>query len=48
MQNIEISQEEYDKFIEDSLMLNALREAGVDRWEGYELAQEIYQAWMDE
>lgn len=45
---IEISQEDYEKLIEDSLMLNALIEAGVNNWEGYELAQEIYNAWMDE
>ena len=44
----EISQEEYDKFIEDSLMLNALIEAGVDSWEGYQIAMDIYNAWLDE
>jgi hypothetical protein len=48
MLNIEISQENYDQLIEDSLMLAALMEAGVNNWEGYELAKEIYRAWMDE
>lgn len=28
--------------IEDSDFLNCLREAGVDNWGGYEIAQEMY------
>lgn len=36
-----ISNEEYRQLRDDSLMLEALREAGVDNWSGYEYAMEI-------
>lgn len=45
---IEISQEDYEKLIEDSLMFNALLEAGVDDWYGYDRAKEIYNEWVNE
>ena len=32
---IEISRKEYNKLIQDSLFLEALRDAGVANWEGY-------------
>jgi len=31
-----------DKLEEDSNFLNCLRQAGVDNWEGYEDAQELF------
>lgn len=31
----------YNKLLEDSLFLEALMAAGVDNWDGYELAQQI-------
>jgi hypothetical protein len=37
-----IRKAEYDELLEDSRFLNALIEAGVDNWSGYEDAQEIY------
>lgn len=40
---ITISQEKYDELISDHLFLNCLIAAGVDNWEGYDLAVEEYQ-----
>jgi|WetSurMetagenome_2_1015567.scaffolds.fasta_scaffold341278_3 hypothetical protein len=42
---IEISKEEYKHLLEDSKMLSALEQAGVDNWEGYDDARIIF---MDE
>lgn len=36
MDNVTITQEEYDNLLEDSIFLQALSSAGVDNWEGYE------------
>lgn len=45
---VTISKEEYDKLLEDSIFLNCLERAGVDNWDGYEVAQE-YMGWnLDE
>lgn len=41
---ITISQEEYDKLLEDSEFLNALLMAGVDNWEGYSIALEMLES----
>lgn len=35
-----ISKKEYDQLIKDQNFLSALYAAGVDLWEGYEIAQE--------
>ena len=32
-----------DSLVEDSNFLNCLKQAGVDNWEGYEYAQELYE-----
>jgi len=40
MEMISISQEKYDQLIEDQKLLQALQAAGVDNWEGYEMARE--------
>jgi hypothetical protein len=37
---ITISKKEFNQLVEDSNFLNALREAGVDNWEGYGYACE--------
>ena len=37
---VTITEEKYNQLLDDSLFLNALRNAGVDNWEGYEIAQE--------
>ena len=40
IEKITITKKEYDSLIEDSIFLNALREAGVDNWDGYGFALE--------
>jgi hypothetical protein len=44
-EKITISQLEYDRLIKDSLMLQALRIAGVDNWEGYHDALDTFLKW---
>lgn len=39
---------EYDKMSEDSRFLCALRNAGVDNWDGYEEAQDMIKEWDGE
>ena len=39
---------EYEKLLKDSDWLAALEAAGVDNWEGFEHAQEIYAEWNKE
>lgn len=36
-----ISAEEYTRLLEDSEFLQCLMAAGVDNWDGYDLAQEM-------
>jgi hypothetical protein len=38
MELITIEKSEYEKLLHDRNLLNALREAGVDNWEGYSIA----------
>lgn len=45
---VTIPQSEYDKLIEDSVFLNCLRNAGVDNWDGYEIAQDEFQEYQDQ
>ncbi len=40
MDNVTITREEYDNLLEDSKVLQALENAGVDNWEGYDFAME--------
>lgn len=42
---VTITEEEYDQLFEDSRFLEALRAAGVDNWNGYEVAQEMIEEW---
>lgn len=39
---IEITKKEYEKFLKDSRLLRALEAAGVDNWEGYDIAIDYY------
>lgn len=39
---VTIPQEEYDRLVEDQAFLWALEAAGVDNWDGYGVAREIY------
>ena len=41
--SITITIDEYKNLLEDSLVLEALDAAGVDNWEGYAEAMEIYE-----
>ena len=38
---ITIMRSEYDELVSDSRFLDALRDAGVDNWDGYQRAVEI-------
>ncbi len=40
-EKVTISKEEYDRLKEDSEFLEALHAAGVNNWDGYEIAQEM-------
>jgi hypothetical protein len=39
---IEISKKEYDELVNKSYFLNCLEACGVDNWEGYGIAQDMY------
>ena len=41
---VTISVEEYNDLLDDAEFLNALRMAGVDNWDGYDEAINIYQS----
>ena len=43
-QTITIFIEEYNDLLDDAEFLNALRMAGVDNWDGYDEAIDIYQS----
>jgi hypothetical protein len=45
MDNITITKKEYDQLLEDSEFLEALKQAGVDNWDGYSYACEIQESW---
>lgn len=39
---VEISKEYLDELLDESFLLNCLRNAGVDNWEGWDYAIEVY------
>jgi len=45
---VTISKSEYESLLEDSLWLSALEAAGVDNWQGYDSAREIYEEMQEE
>ena len=45
---VTISRKEYDSLNEDSEFLGALRGAGVDNWDGYDLANEMLYGDIDD
>jgi hypothetical protein len=45
---ITISEEEYNKMLDRIMWLEALEAAGVDNWQGFDEACEIYKEWMQE
>lgn len=42
MTEVTISKERYDELLDAEEFLNCLEAAGVDNWEGYDYAQELY------
>ena len=48
IKTVTISEEDYDELIEDQRFLRALEAAGVDNWEGYEIAQDRLEEWDNE
>ena len=47
-ETVTISKEEYNELCEDSQLLCALHAAGVDNWDGWDLAREIMKEWENE
>ena len=47
-ETVTISEEEYDRLIENERFLCALQGAGVDNWDGYSDAQDILEEWSNE
>lgn len=45
---VTLTQEEYAKLFDRVMWLDALEAAGVDNWEGFDEAREIYKEWMEE
>lgn len=45
---ITITKEEYDSLMEDYHFMRCLEDAGVDNWDGYEYAIELYSEMEDE
>lgn len=43
MVTVEISREEYESLLRDSAFLQELEADGVDNWEGYSLAWEMFE-----
>lgn len=39
---VEITQEQYDYFLENERWIECLEEAGVDNWDGYEFARDLF------
>ena len=39
---VTISKQEYDQLVKDSIWLSCLESAGVDNWDGFDMAQDIY------
>lgn len=43
VKNVHISQERYEELLEAERWLSALEASGVDNWEGYSLAEELFE-----
>lgn len=41
-----ISQKEFDELVKSTMMLDALNEVGVDNWEWYGDAVDLYESWV--
>ncbi len=45
-ETVTISRAEYEDLLDESALLNCLRNAGVDNWDGWEYALEEYQEYL--
>lgn len=45
---ITITREEYEQLLDDRECLSCLKAAGVDNWEGYDYAMEMYDSYCEE
>lgn len=45
---VQISAKRLDTLLRDEAFLASLETYGVDNWEGYELAQDDYEEWLEE
>lgn len=43
-ETITISKEEYESLLEDRKWLQCFENAGIDNWQGYDYARELYRA----
>ena len=41
-ETVTISKKEYDKMVDELFFLDCLRSAGIDNWEGYDMACDMY------
>lgn len=46
LQTVTSTVKDWQQLVRDSQLLDCLRAAGVDNWEGYEHAMEIYREWF--
>jgi hypothetical protein len=47
-ETVTIPKSRFDKLAQDSDFLEALKQAGVDNWNGYGDAQEILESWYED
>lgn len=47
-QMITITVSQYEQLLKDQLWLQCLEEAGVDNWQGYDIAREIFREYNEE
>jgi hypothetical protein len=45
---VTITKKQYEGLLDDSDFLEALRQAGVDNWDGWDHAVEIQKEWLEE
>lgn len=46
-ETVTISKDEYEELVEDSRFLDCLLGAGVDSWEGWDIAHELMEAYSE-
>lgn len=48
MSTVTIPQEEFDEMVDRLTWLDALEAAGVDNWDGHDIALELFHEWNQE